>query len=103
MRKLILIASLLLLSASAQAGPSRSLTLASHQEASAEQPKAAEQTKPAQQVSDQPQAPAAKPAEQATATESKAADKTVDARPKRRNVSTEARVIYELHRHGIYW
>jgi hypothetical protein len=101
MRKLILITSLLLLSASAQAGPSRSLTLALHQEAPAEQPKPAEQAKPAQQVADQPQA--AKPAEPATATESKAGDKTVDAKPKRRSVSIEARVIYELHRHGIYW
>ena len=24
-------------------------------------------------------------------------------KPKRRHESTEARVIYELHRHGIYW
>jgi hypothetical protein len=24
-------------------------------------------------------------------------------KPKRRRESTEARVIYELHRHGIYW
>ena len=29
------------------------------------------------------------------------APKTV--KPKRRHESTEARVIYELHRHGIYW
>ena len=25
------------------------------------------------------------------------------AKPRRRHYSTEARVIYELHRHGIYW
>jgi hypothetical protein len=24
-------------------------------------------------------------------------------KPKRKQMSTEARVIYELHRHGIYW
>jgi hypothetical protein len=24
-------------------------------------------------------------------------------KPKRKRMSTEARVIYELHRHGIYW
>lgn len=96
MRKLILITSLLLLSASAQAGPSRSLALASREEP-AEQPKAA------QQAAVQPQAPAAKPADQATASEPKASDKAAGAKPKRGGVSTEARVIYELHRHGIYW
>jgi hypothetical protein len=32
------------------------------------------------------------------------ADKPADVvREKRRHVPTEARIIYELHRHGIYW
>jgi hypothetical protein len=31
------------------------------------------------------------------------ADKPVAGKPKPRHVSTEARIIYELHRHGIYW
>lgn len=33
----------------------------------------------------------------------KAESKPRAEQPKRRRVSTEARVIYELHRHGIYW
>jgi hypothetical protein len=30
-------------------------------------------------------------------------DPRLAAKAKRRHVSLEARVIYELHRHGIYW
>jgi hypothetical protein len=43
-------------------------------------------------VADTPKADEAKPLPE------KKAEK-----PKRRRDSTEARVIYELHRHGIYW
>jgi hypothetical protein len=102
MRKLVLIASLLLLSASAQAGSSRSLTLAAHDGTTA-------QTAPTQQTAEQPKAletstaAEAKPAEQTSTPAPKTTAKAADARPKHKGVSTEARVIYELHRHGIYW
>ena len=83
MRKLILIAALALASTSANANPSssRDLTLAS-----------ADATKP---VTKQPKTQTADPA---------TGDKPADVvKPKRSHVSTEARIIYELHRHGIYW
>ena len=100
MRKLALIAVILFVSAPAYAGPSRGLSLAS--------------TEPAQQVPNQPnteqksdappaavERPKLVPQEQPKAV---VANKpTEPARPKRKHVSTEARVIYELHRHGIYW
>ena len=87
MRKLILIATIALVSGSAQAGPSRSLSLASSEQPT-EQPanktelKAVEAGKTVEPTKSQPVA---------------------EAKPKRRHVSTEARAIYELHRHGIYW
>jgi hypothetical protein len=34
---------------------------------------------------------------------SKSAPAKTAEKPKRKRESTEARVIYELHRHGIYW
>jgi hypothetical protein len=124
MRKFILIASMVLVSAAAQAGQDRSLTLASSeqpaaveqsQEQSQEQPKAVEAPKataaPAEipayvarpaavdttPTTEAPKADASKPATDKTAQAPKA-DK-----PRHRHESTEARVIYELHRHGIYW
>ena len=114
MRKFILIAAMVLVSASAQAGGTRGLTMASNDEPPvAEQPKAAEAPKaeapkadtpkfverpaavepsPDQPKSDPTKADQAKPA----------SDKRVE-KPKHKRESTEARVIYELHRHGIYW
>jgi hypothetical protein len=118
MRKFILIAAMVLVSASAQAGPSRSLTLASNDEpAAVEQPKAV-QDKVAQDKAGDDKAgqtpkfverPAAveKTAEPAKADQAKpVADKDAAApkvEKKHRHESTEARVISELHRHGIYW
>src|SRR5438445_1141889 len=100
MRKLIIAAAITLASTAANAGPSRSLSLAS---ADANQ-RATEQPKT------QTAAPAAtieRPklgAPQEAAKDPAAADKSADvARPKHKHVSTEARIIYELHRHGIYW
>ena len=125
MRKFILIAALVLVSASAQAGVTRSLTMASNDEpvAGAEQPKVSEV-----KASEAPKAvETPKPAEAPKYVERPAAvDKTTQAptvdqakpvadnntqnaqmpkveKPKRKHESTEARVIYELHRHGIYW
>jgi hypothetical protein len=94
MRKLLLIAAITLASTAANAGPSRSLSLAS-----------ADATQPA---TEQPKTQAAEPA--TTVERSKpgtpqgAAKEPADvAKPRPRHVSTEARIIYELHRHGIYW
>jgi hypothetical protein len=123
MRKFIFIAAFVLASASAQAGVSRGLTLASSDDtaAAAEQPKtvdkASDKTLEAPKPSD-----AQKPAETPTYVARPAAvelpaptpqpnqaqpapeRRTLKAdKPKRRHESTEARVIYELHRYGIYW
>ena len=124
MRKFILIAAMVLASASAQAGQSRSLILAANDEQpSTEQPvtPAAPQTAPAPAAAPQTtttttdtpkyvERPAAvTPAATTpatTTTETPKTTKSTDAKAsdkakKRRD--TEARVIYELHRHGIYW
>jgi hypothetical protein len=114
MRKFILIAALVLASATAQAGSSRNLTMAAN-----DQPAAAEAPKGADKVTEQPAASEApkfveRPAAVDTATEAPkaepakpVAEKNVETpkveKPKRKRMSTEARVIYELHRHGIYW
>jgi hypothetical protein len=122
MRKLIVIAAMSLLASQAYAGGPRSLSLAATN--------ASQQTteQPATTAATQPQAPAAAPANVQTATTaptstSPAATATTTAtaptatqstaapvassretaKPKRRQPSTEARVIRELHRHGIYW
>ena len=105
MRKFILITVMVLLSASAQASVSRGLTLASSEEQvvaeqpkSVDTPKAVEAPKSVERpavvdtTSDQPKADSPKPALDNNAQ-----------KPKHRRESTEARVIYELHRHGIYW
>jgi hypothetical protein len=127
MRKFILIAAMVLATATAQASGSRSLTLASNDEpAAAEQPKATDApqaSEPAKSAEaaksadapkyvDRPSAvdssaPAAKAEQVKAVAEKPAAGKdtqtTKVAKPKRHHESTEARVIYELHRHGIYW
>ena len=119
MRKFILIAAMVLASASAQAGASRSLTVASNDEPVA----AVEQAKEAPKAVETPNAEAPKfvdrPAPVNTTTEAPkaepakteptkaVADKNPQTpkveKPRRRRESTEARVIYELHRYGIYW
>lgn len=110
MRKFILIAALVLVSATtAQAGGTRGLTLASNDEpAAAEQPRAVEAPKAteAPKYVDRPaainptQPPKPDPA-------GPVADNNTPApraeKPRRKRESTEARIIYELHRHGIYW
>ena len=113
MRKFILIAAMVLASATAQAGSSRNLTIAAN-----DQPAAAETPKATDKATEQPAAEAPKfverPAAVDTATEAPkaepvkpVAEKNVETpkveKPKRKRMSTEARVIYELHRHGIYW
>jgi hypothetical protein len=101
MRKLILIVAISLVSATANAGPSRSLSLAS-----SEAPQAAEQPK-AQQTADTPPATVERPKLGTPPEQAKTpvvTDKPAEVvKAKRKRVSTEARVIYELHRHVIYW
>ena len=132
MRKFILITTMVLASASAQAG-SRGLTLASNEEPAAAATAQAVDTKPADakpadvkpvdakpaeakpaevlpaetpKYVDRPAAVGSKPqqsADQCPCTGAAATDASKTVKPKRRHESTEARVIYELHRHGIYW
>jgi outer membrane biosynthesis protein TonB len=121
MRKFILITAMVLVSATAQAGGSRGLILASNDEPAAapaqstdtkpvdvkpvetqpaETPKYVDRPSPVETKTEQPagQCPCAAPQ---NAEAPRDTFKTV--KPKRRHESTEARVIYELHRHGIYW
>jgi hypothetical protein len=114
MRKFLLITAMVLASATAQA-QTRGLTLASNDEPvaadpqkPAETPKAAEAPKFVERPAavdakvEPPKAEPAAPAVEKTAEVPKA--ETVKAeKPKHRHSSMEARVIYELHRHGIYW
>ncbi|WGD52580.1 hypothetical protein QA641_01095 [Bradyrhizobium sp. CB1650] len=115
MRKIILVAVMVLASTSAQAATSRGLTLASAETADttasaaatpAENPKYVD--RPAA-VSTTPEAaaPAAAPATTCVpATDAaKPAPKTTAkaVKPKRSRGWTEGRIISELHRHGIYW
>ena len=129
MRKMILVAAMILASASAQAGGSRGLSLA----AAGEQTSAPQTTTSASTVTtqvseavpateaqkyyDRPlavslSAPAAAtaptvttPATSAPVTTTKPATKTAARadKPKHKRSWTERRIISELHRHGIYW
>jgi hypothetical protein len=103
MRNFVLIAAMVLASASAQAGESRGLTLASNDDpAATAQPAPAAAPAPAEtpKYVERPSAVDAK----ATTDQPKADSKpVVKAEKKKHHESTEARVIYELHHHGIYW
>jgi hypothetical protein len=97
MRKFILIAAIALTSTAAYAGPSRSLSLAS-----ADPNQTATEQKP--QTTEVAQPPAVNPPPQTQAKAPVTEEKTTQtSRPRRTSASTEARIIYELHRHGIYW
>ena len=135
MRKLILIAAFVLASATAQAGATRGLVLASGDEPTAVEgtmPPGLAEEKPTElrepinftnpdlaltvrlddetveapksvsrpaavNLPDQPQAEQPRPGAERNTHPQRAE------RPRRKRGSTEARVIYELHRHGIYW
>lgn len=121
MRKYFLITAMVLASAAAEAGPVRSLTLASNEQPAAAEPVKPVEQKPAEapkavQTPAATEAPAyvARPAavgattgapkaETASPVAEKVTKTTNTEKPKRRRESTEARVIRELHRHGIYW
>jgi hypothetical protein len=128
MRKFLLITTMVLVSATAHAGGQRSLTLASSDEpAKSVETKAVDanpvdanpvdakpaETLPAEApnyverpaVVDTQPATQCQPAVPTTADAPKVAPKDIATaeKPKRRHQSTEARIISELHRHGIYW
>jgi hypothetical protein len=117
MRKLILIATMSLLASQAYAGGPRSLSLsatsasqATEQPATTAPPQATQvptATPPTnvQTATTTPAStPPAAPVQTATAPAATPAQPTtVTTKPKHREPSTEARVIRELHRHGIYW
>jgi hypothetical protein len=126
MRKIILIAAMVLTSASAQAGGSRSLSLAANesapvQEVTATTPATTNTVKMSETtpVSEAPKyvdrppaistsAPAAasipSPAPAPAAAAAKPVAKTAKAsRPRHKDHWTAGRIIGELHRHGIYW
>ena len=108
MRKLVLITAMSLLATEAYAGGSRSLSLAttnSSQQAT-EQPAATATAAPQTMPAPAAAAPVATAPVATTSTRPTAAPvvaTTETAKPKRRQPPTEARVIRELHRHGIYW
>jgi hypothetical protein len=118
MRKFMLITAMVLVSATAHAGGQRSLTLASSDEPAKSVETNAVDTKPAEtpaaEVPTYVERPAAidtqpatqcQPAASTTAEAPKVAPKQIASaeKPKRRHPSTEARIISELHRHGVYW
>jgi hypothetical protein len=110
MRKFILVAAMVLASASAQAGASRGLVVAGVDEpVTAEQPKTAETKTTEVKTTETPKATEAPkfverpPAVETTTDQAKPVpDKRAD-RPTRHRSSVRARIVYELHRHGIYW
>lgn len=106
MRKFILTAALVLASAAAQAGDTRSLITQASDESAVESsaPKAESSApkyvaRPAAVATEaeQPKSEAKKPVAE-KATPARGVEK-----PRRQRDATEARVIRELNRHGIYW
>jgi uncharacterized membrane protein len=106
MRKLFLITAMVLASAAARAGDNRGLTQASNEEkATVAQPAAVEApTAEAPKYVDRPAAvnSAAEPAKP-DMTKPLAVQTPRGEKPSHRRYWTEARIIGELHRHGIYW
>jgi hypothetical protein len=104
MRKFILIAALVLVSATAQAGTKRGLTVASNEATATEATTAAETPKyvPRPAAVDATRAQRLK-AEQAKRLAAKDPRALRAEQAKRRRGSIQARVVFALHRHGIYW
>jgi hypothetical protein len=119
MRKFILITAMGLVSATAHAGGQRSLTLASSDEtgksigtmpaetapaeATPETPKFVERPAVVDPKAGQPAVHCQPAPTTAEAPRVTAGEVATGEEPKHRHRSTEARVISELHRHGIYW
>jgi hypothetical protein len=106
MHKFILIAAMVLASATAQAGQSRSLTLAANDgQPAADQAQPADAPKPAE-TPKYVERPAAVDTSTPAQPPKADAGRRVTARAERARHTdrwTEARIISELHRHGIYW
>ena len=106
MRKIILITAMVLASASAQAGGSRSLSLAPvngptpAQQVAPTAPAAAGNVKVSEAA---PMATAKLSAAPATNAAKPAAKTMRTSRSRHKNSWTAGRIISELHRHGIYW
>jgi hypothetical protein len=115
MRKLILIAAMSLLASQAYAGGPRSLSLAATNASlqATEQPATptagttqsptAAQPPATQTATTTPASATAGTTTTPAATTSAAPAQATTTKPKRRSPSVEARVVRELHRHGIYW
>ena len=102
MRKLILIAALVLVSATAQAGTKRGLTVASNEATATEATTAAETPKYVARPAavDTRQRLKAEQAKRLAAKDPRALRAE---QGKRKRASILARLVYALHRHGIYW
>ncbi|UPK35876.1 hypothetical protein IVB18_00370 [Bradyrhizobium sp. 186] len=121
MRKIILVAALVLVSASAQAAGPRSLSLAAANEhasvpqittatATTQVSEAAPVTEVPKYLDRPPAVSTAAPVAPTTTTSAPATTATPAAKtmakadkPKHKRYWTEGRIIGELHRHGIYW
>ena len=116
MRRFVLIAAIVLTSASAWADQPRGLSLASNNETSAAAQGStteAPQAETAKVETPKDEASKAVPAGNDAAPQPSKADQVTPdharpaaaktEKPKARRDTTEARVINELHRHGIYW
>jgi hypothetical protein len=103
MRKFILIAALVLVSATAQAGTTRGLTVASNDDASTEMAKPAEAPKYAARPAAVDMRTQQLKAERAKRLAAKDPRLLRAEQAKRKRPSIVARVVYALHRHGIYW
>jgi hypothetical protein len=103
MRKVIILAAIALTSVTANAGQSKGPSLASSETA----PAAATEQSNTEQPLDGPTSVVERPKLATPKEPAKVpvlADRPPEATtPKKKHLSTEARVIYELHRHGIYW
>ena len=103
MRKFILIAAFVLASATAQAGVNRGLTVASNDAAATEATTAAETPKYAARPAAVDMRRQRLKAEQAKRLAAKDPRALRAEQAKRKRGSILARVVFALHRHGIYW
>jgi hypothetical protein len=103
MRKLILIAALVLVSATAQAGTKRGLTVASNEATATEAATAAETPKYAARPAAADMRAQRLKAEQAKRLAAKDPRALRAEQAKRKRGSLLARVVLALHRHHIYW
>ena len=103
MRKLILIAALVLVSATAQAATTRGLTVASNEAAATEAAPAAEMSRYAARPAAADMRARRLKAEQAKRLAAKDPRALRAEQAKRKHGSLLTRVVFALHRHHIYW